>query len=416
MRSAASPAWCWDSTTLPTPRSAAALILKAGREKSLARRHPWIFSGAVERVDGDPASGATVDVVTSGGKFLARAAYSPASQIRARVWTFDAAQPVDAEFLRHRIGTAAARRNAMLDAHHTACRLVHGEGDGLPGLIVDRYGDTLVVALSAAGAEAWRDEIIAALAALPGVACIYERSDVEVRSLEGLAPRTGVAHGTLPAAVTIVEDGIAYIVDVAGGHKTGFYLDQRDSRRIVRAQAAGREVLNMFCYTGAFSLAALAGGAQSVLSIDSAEDALAGARANLAANPELPAERATWKEGDAFTELRKLRDAGASFDMIVLDPPKFAPTAAHAERAARAYKDINLLALKLLRDDGVLATFSCSAAIDAKLFAQIVAGAAQDAGTDAAVLARFSAGADHPVTLAFPEGDYLKGLLLRKFG
>ncbi len=184
----------------------------------------------------------------------------------------------------------------------------------------------------------------------------------------------------------------------------------------MRAQAAGRAVLNMFCYTGAFSLAALAGGAQSVLSIDSAGEALAGARANLAANPQLPADRATWKEGDAFAELRKLRDAGAQFDMIVLDPPKFAPTAAHAERAARAYKDINLLALKLLSDGGLLATFSCSAAIDAKLFAQIVAGAAQDAGTDAEIVARFSAGADHPVTLAFPEGDYLKGLLLRKFG
>ena len=401
---------------MPPLRSAATLILKAGREKSLARRHPWIFSGAVERIDGDPASGATVDVVTSGGKFLARAAYSPASQIRARVWTFDPAQAVDADFLRQRIAASAARRAAMLDPRHTACRLVHGEADGLPGVIVDRYADTLVVQLSAAGPEAWREVIIAALAALPDVACVYERSDVEVRSLEGLAPRTGVVHGTLPAAVTVVEDGLAFVVDVAHGHKTGFYLDQRDSRHIVRAQAAGRAVLNMFCYTGAFSLAALAGGAHSVLSIDSAAEALAGARANLAANPELPTERATWREGDAFTELRRLRDAGASFDMIVLDPPKFAPTAAHAERAARAYKDINLLALKLLRDGGLLATFSCSAAIDAKLFAQILAGAAQDAATDAAVVARFSASADHPVTLAFPEGDYLKGLLLRKQG
>jgi 23S rRNA (cytosine1962-C5)-methyltransferase len=354
--------------------------------------------------------------VTSGGAFLARAAYSPASQIRARVWTFAPDEAVDAALLRERIAAAAARRATLLDGRHTACRLIHGEADGLPGLIVDRYDDTVVLQLSAAGTEAWRDAIVAALAALPGIACVYERSDVEVRALEGLAPRTGALHGELPAAVKIVEDDITYVVDVAGGHKTGFYLDQRDSRRIVRAQARGRAVLNMFCYTGAFSLAALAGGAQSVLSIDSAGDALAGARANLAVNPQLPQDRATWKEGDAFAELRRLRDAGARFDMIVLDPPKFAPTAAHVERAARAYKDINLLALKLLHDDGLLATFSCSAAIDSKLFGQILAGAAQDAGTDAAVLGRFSASADHPVTLAFPEGDYLKGLLLQKRG
>ena len=390
------------------------LILKPGREKSLLRRHPWIFSGAIDRVDGDPASGATVKVAAADGRFLARAAYSPASQIRARVWTFDPAQAVDAAFLQGRIRAAAARRSALRDDRNTACRLVHGEADGIPGLIVDRYGDTIVVQLSAAGPESWRDAIVAALAAEQGVACVYERSDVEVRSLEGLPPRIGVMHGTLPPDVTMREDGIAYRVDIVAGHKTGFYLDQRDSRATVRALSAGRAMLNVFCYTGAFSLAGLAGGAASVLSIDSAGDALALARVNLEGNPELPADRATCKEGDAFVELRRLRDAGARFDLIVLDPPKFAPTAAHAERAARAYKDINLLALKLLRDDGLLATFSCSAAIDAKLFAQILAGAAQDAGTDATIVRRFAAGADHPVTLAFPEGEYLKGLLIRK--
>ncbi len=409
--------WRWDNPNLPTPRGVdATLILKPGREKSLQRRHPWIFSGAIDRVDGDPAMGDTVAVASASGKFLARAAYSPASQIRARVWTFDPAQPVDARFLRERIHAAAARRVPLRDARHTACRLIHGEADGLPGLVADRYGDTIVVQLSAAGPERWRDVIVAALAEEAGVTCVYERSDVEVRSLEGLPPRTGVMHGSLPDEVSMQEDGIAYGVDVVAGHKTGFYLDQRDSRKTVRAYAAGRAMLNVFCYTGAFSLAGLAGGAASVLSIDSAGDALARARDNLARNAELPAERATWQEGDAFTELRRLRDAGARFDLIVLDPPKFAPTAAHAERAARAYKDINLLALKLLRDDGLLATFSCSAAIDAKLFGQILAGAAQDALADAAILGRFTASPDHPVTLAFPEGDYLKGLLLRKIG
>ncbi len=402
---------------MPTPHSVAAtLTLKPGREKSLLRRHPWIFSGAIDRVDGHPGSGATVDVVAADGKFLARAAFSPSSQIRARVWTFDPAQEVDAPFLRDRIRAATMRRSPLRDAQNTACRLVHGEADGLPGLIADRYSDTVVLQLSAAGPESWRETFVAALAEEPGIACVYERSDVEVRSLEGLAPRTGVLHGSLPSDVTMREDGIAFRVDVAAGHKTGFYLDQRDNRRAVRALAAGRSMLNVFCYSGAFSLAGLAGGAASVLSIDSAGDALALARANLELNAELPANRATWKEGDAFTELRRLRDAAAQFDLIVLDPPKFAPTAAHAERAARAYKDINLLALKLLRMGGLLATFSCSAAIDAKFFSQIVAGAAQDAGTDAAILRRFAASPDHPVTLAFPEGEYLKGMLLQKLG
>ncbi len=247
-----------------------------------------------------------------------------------------------------------------------------------------------------------------------GAACVYERSDAEVRTLEGLPSRTGVARGALPAEVILVEDGLAYRVDVVSGQKTGFFLDQRDSRAAVRAMAAGRETLNMFCYTGGFTLAALAGGATRVLSIDSSADALAVGRENLVRNPGLDASRAEWHEDDAFAALRTLRDKAASFDLIVLDPPKFAPTMAHAERAARAYKDINLLALKLLRPRGLLATFSCSGGVDAALFRKIVAGAAQDAGTDAAVIGRFGASADHPVALAFPEGEYLKGLLIRK--
>jgi 23S rRNA (cytosine1962-C5)-methyltransferase len=285
----------------------------------------------------------------------------------------------------------------------------------LPGVVVDRYGATVVVQFSSAGADAWRGALADALAALPGVACVYERSDAEVRVLEGLAPRTGVLRGTLPDAVTLVEDGLAYRVDVAGGQKTGFYLDQRDSRASVRRLARG-DALNLFCYTGGFTLALLAGGAATVLSIDSSADALALARDNLALNPALDAARATWREADAFTELRQLRNVGASFDWIVLDPPKFAPTAAHAERAARAYKDVNLLALKMLRPGGLLATFSCSGGIDAALFRKIVAGAALDAHADAAVVGRFGASADHPVALAFPEGEYLKGLLVRKAG
>lgn len=393
---------------------AGALRLKPGRDKSLRERHPWIFSGAIAVVDGNPGSGETVDILRDDGTFIARGAYSPSSQIRARVWTFDAREAVEASFFARRAARAIAARAPMLDARHTGCRLIHGESDGLPGVVADRYGDTVVLQLSAAGADRWRDAIVDALAATTGAACVYERSDADVRTLEGLPPRTGVARGALPANIELVEDGIAYRVDVVAGQKTGFYLDQRDSRAAVRALAAGRETLNVFCYTGGFTLAALAGGGTRVLSIDSSAGALELARENLARNARLDAALAEWQEADAFTALRTLRDKAASFDLVVLDPPKFAPTMAHAERAARAYKDVNLLALKLLRPGGLLATFSCSGGIDAALFRKIVAGAAQDANADAAVIGHFGASSDHPVALAFPEGEYLKGLLIRK--
>jgi 23S rRNA (cytosine1962-C5)-methyltransferase len=398
----------------PLVEVAGALRLKPGRDKSLRERHPWIFSGAIASVDGNPGSGETVDVLRDDGTFIARAAYSPSSQIRGRTWTFDAREAIDDAFFARRVARAVAARAAMLDAHHTGCRVIHGESDGLPGVVADRYGDTVVLQLSAAGADRWRDAIVDALATTTGAACVYERSDAEVRTLEGLPPRSGVARGALPAKIILIEDGLAYGVDVVAGQKTGFYLDQRDNRAALRALAAGRETLNVFSYTGGFTLAALAGGAARVLSIDSSASALELARENLVRNAHLDAARADWQEADGFAALRTLRDKAASFDLIVLDPPKFAPTMAHAERAARAYKDVNLLALKLLRPGGLLATFSCSGGIDAALFRKIVAGAAQDANADAAVIGRFGASADHPVALAFPEGEYLKGLLIRK--
>jgi 23S rRNA (cytosine1962-C5)-methyltransferase len=388
--------------------------LHPGREKSLKQHHPWIFSGAIATESPPAASGDTVDLVSADGRFLARAAYSPASQIRARVWTFDAGESIDAAFFARRVARAVAARAPQLDARHTGCRLVHAEADGLPGVVADRYGATVVLQLTSAGAERWRDAIVAALVETTAATCIYERSDAEVRKLEGLPPRVGVAYGSLPDDVHFIEDGLCYGVDVVGGQKTGFYLDQRENRAAIRALAAKRDVLNVFCYTGAFTLAALAGGATRVLSLDSSADALANARTNLSRNPELVADRAEWHEADAFAELRKLRDRGAGFDLVIVDPPKFAPTAAHVERAARAYKDVNLWALKLLRPGGLLATFSCSGAIDAALFRKIVAGAAVDAAAEASVIGHFGAGPDHPVALAFPEGDYLKGLLIRK--
>ena len=387
--------------------------VKPDRDRSLRHRHPWLFSGAIADVEGEPASGATVEVRADDGDLLALAAWSPASQIRARVWSF-VPTPIDAAFIAMRVQKAIAARAGMLDACHDAVRIVHGESDGLPGVVADRYADVVVVQLLSAGAEAWRDEIVAALADATAARAIVERSDADVRALEGLAPRIGVVRGTLPDPVVCREHGVSYAVDVLAGQKTGFYLDQRDNRRIVGEHASGRQVLNAFCYTGGFTLACLAGGAAGVVSVDSSAPALALGRANLARNPVLDASRAQWIEADVFAELRRLRDADASFDLIVLDPPKFAPTAHHAERAARAYKDINLLALKLLASGGYLATFSCSGGIGPELFQKIVAGAAQDARADAAIVGRFAASADHPIALAFPEGEYLKGLLVRK--
>jgi 23S rRNA (cytosine1962-C5)-methyltransferase len=387
------------------------LVLKKGREKSLRRRHPWIFSGAVEKASGK--AGDTVEVLDATKKFVARAAYSPKSQIRARVWTFDAAEAVDAGFFRNRIRQALALREALPAARHAnALRLIHGESDGLPGLVVDRYADVLVAQFLAAGVERWRDPILDSLSEISGCEAIFERSDAEVRKLEGLEPRVGFARGNRNAArCPIIEYGLNFRVDVEQGQKTGFFLDQRENRQRVRALAAGREVLDGFCYTGGFSIAALAGGAKRVTAIESSAAALEVARENLAANP-LDASRIDFQQGDVFEKLRKLRDQNAKFDLVVLDPPKFAPTAAQVKKAARAYKDINLWALKLLAPGGLLATFSCSGGVSAELFQSIVAGAALDAGARAKIIERFSAAADHPIALEFPEAEYLKGLLV----
>jgi 23S rRNA (cytosine1962-C5)-methyltransferase len=389
--------------------------VKPGRERSLERLHPWVFSGAVERVEGSPGPGETVRVAAPDGRFLAWAAYSPQSQIRARAWSFaEDAFPDDA-WLRARLAAAVERRRTAVPPEAgDALRLVHAESDGLPGLIVDRYGDVLVAQFLAAGVDARRAAIGAALAEVTGCSTVYERSDADVRSLEGLSERTGPLLGDEPLKpIEIVEWGLRYRVDVREGHKTGFYLDQRDNRRRVRALASGREVLNCFAYTGGFAIASLAGGARSVLSLESSAPALGMARANAALNG-LDGSAAQWREADVFPELRRLRDRGRSFDLIVLDPPKFAPTARQADAAARGYKDINLNALKLLRPGGLLATFSCSGGVSAELFQKIVAGAAADAGVSASVLERFQAAPDHPARLEFPEGEYLKGLLLRR--
>ncbi|AOI71828.1 class I SAM-dependent rRNA methyltransferase [Burkholderia ubonensis] len=397
------------------------VTLKPSKDKSLLRRHPWIYANAIDRVDGKPAPGATVIVRAHDGRFLARGAYSPHSQIRVRVWSFDENEPIDHAFFKRRVQRAVAHRNTMVSGTG-AVRLVFGEADGLPGLIVDHYVEDsgaasprgqLVCQFMAAGVEAWKDAIVAALVGATGCPNVYERSDVSIREKEGLEQTTGVLAGDPPPATLITnENGVRYHVDVPNGHKTGFYVDQRDNRALVTQYANGRDVLNCFCYTGGFSLAALKGGAARVVSIDSSGDALALAQQNVVANGFDPA-RASWLDADAFKTLRRLVDEGDRFDLIVLDPPKFAPTRDSVDRAARAYKDINLSGFKLLRPGGLLFTYSCSGAIDMDLFQKIVAGAAADAKVDARILKRLGAGVDHPLLSAFPEGEYLKGLLLQ---
>jgi 23S rRNA (cytosine1962-C5)-methyltransferase len=386
--------------------------LKQGREKSLLRRHPWVFSGAIASVEGSPEPGETVIVRSAAGEFLAQAAFSPQSQIRARVWSWNESDVIDPAFLEHRIQQALTLRQAWVDSAQTdAYRMIHAESDGLPGLIVDRYHDTLVLQILSAGMERWRDEIVAILSKMEGVACIYERSDVTVRALEGLPERTGILFGDTGKPTRLIkENGLRFIVDIQNGQKTGFYLDQRENRAFVRQIAQGKSVLNCFCYTGGFSVYALSGGAESVLSIDSSEEAIQLAQENTLLNLGT-LDHSEWLVGDVFQELRTLRDRGRQFDRVILDPPKFAPTASQAQKAARGYKDINLLGFKLLKPGGILVTFSCSGGIDASFFQKIVADAALDAGVEAKIVCRLEQAPDHPTLLAFPEGTYLKGLV-----
>lgn len=395
----------------PTPT----LWLRPGRERSLRRRHPWVFSGAVARVDGNPGPGDTVVLRSADGELLARAAFSPSSQIRARAWTF-VDEAVDEALIERRLAAAIAARGGTAGggtASTAACRLVYAESDGLPGVIIDRYAGTLVVQLLTAGAEHWRATFAALLPKLTGLERVWERSDAEVRGLEGLEARVGpLAGDPPPPRIEIQEGGRRLWIDVHHGHKTGAYLDQRTNRARIGELASGRRVLDAFCYTGGFSVHALAGGAASVLAVDASAEALALTRANLELNG-LDAERYELAQGNVFELLRGLRDRGSSFDLIVLDPPKFAATASQRQGAARGYKDINLLAFKLLAPGGLLATFSCSGAVGGELFQSIVAGAALDAGVEAQVVERLGQASDHPVLLSFPEAEYLKGLVCR---
>lgn len=385
--------------------------LREGRERSLLRRHPWIFDSAIAKGSGD--AGETVRVEANDGRFLAWAAFSPASRMRARAWSFEEGDRIDAAFFAARCAQAVALR-AKLAVASDSVRLVHGESDGLPGLIVDRYGDTLVAQFLSAGAERWKKVLADALLQATGLTRLYERSDASSRGLEGMPEVTGWLQGAGATELTIAEHGWKFAVDVATGHKTGFYLDQRDSRAAFAdwvRRLGVRRVLNCYCYTGGFTVAGAAGGATELTSIDSSGPALERARGNLALNG-YGALAAEFVDADVNTMLRRYGEEGRQFDAIVLDPPKLAPTVAHAERAARAYKDINRLGLKLLAPGGALFTFSCSGGIPVELFHKIVASAGADAGVDGYIAQRLGAAPDHPMTLAFPEGEYLKGLVV----
>lgn len=393
----------------------AELILKTGREKSVLLKHPWIFSSAIAEIKGVINSGDVVNITSSQGQPLGLAAYSEKSQIKARMLSWDLHERIDKDFYKERIKSAIQkRRDFVITNNCNAYRLVFAESDGLPGLIVDQYADVLVIQISTAGMEKDREIIFEIFAELYPDCTIFERSDADVRALEGLPNRIGVIKGKqLPGEVSIIENGITYLVDIASGQKTGFYLDQSDNRYKLQRFCSGKDVLNCFSYTGGFTLNALKGGAQSVLSIDSSHAALDQMEVNIIRNGFAPG---TSKSicGDVFVELRKLRDRAQIFDVIILDPPKFAPTISQAEKASRGYKDINLLALKLLKPGGVLFTFSCSGGISRELFQKIVTGAAEDAGCLVQIIDQLSQAGDHPIALNFPESMYLKGLVCTK--
>jgi 23S rRNA (cytosine1962-C5)-methyltransferase len=401
------------------------ITLKAGKERSALRFHPWVFDSAIAKGGGDP--GETVRVESQTGQFLGWASFSPTSKIRARIWSFQSEERIDSAFFERQVAAAVAMR-ARLQVPSNGVRLIHGEADGLPGLIVDRYDDTLVAQFLSAGTERFKADIVKALVLHTDAKRVFERSDSGVRGLEGLSAVTGWLHRAEGAsddtAIVIQEHDWSLQLDIAEGHKTGFYLDQRDSRLKFAEYARRlnlRQVLNCFCYTGGFSVAALSGMRQSgalgsgaeVISVDSSGPAIAKAQANVQRNG-FSTDNASFMDADVNATLRSLHKEGRQFDGIVLDPPKFAPSAAHADRAARAYKDINRWAFKLLAPGGVLFTYSCSGGIPPELFHKIVASAGTDSGIDAYILERVQAAPDHPMTVNFPEGEYLKGLILMK--
>ena len=388
--------------------------LKKGRDKSFNRKHPWIFSGAIDSVKDVNSNGETVDIISGDGKFLGYGSYSSHSQISVRVLSFNPDEKINLDFFQKRIKNAAEfRKQIITDKTTNAFRVVNAESDSLPGLVVDKYGDYLVCQFLSAGAEFWKKEIVEILVSLFNPTGIFERSDVEVREKEGLLPSKGVLFGKEPdELIEIIENGNKFFVDVNLGHKTGFYLDQRDNRKILEQFASGKEILNCFSYTGGFSVYAVKAGASKVINVDSSAESLVLAEKNFFLNG-IDSSKFENTHDDVFKYLRKLRDTNRQFDVIILDPPKFAESVSQIDKAARGYKDINLLALKLLKKNGLLFTFSCSGHIVPDLFNKIIADAAADAGREVHILKYLTQSPDHTMLTSFPEGLYLKGLICK---
>ena len=391
-----------------------AVTLKPGRDKTARQRHPWIFSGAIAKIEGNPQAGDVVMVVDSDNKFIAYGHYSPISQIRIRLLDWNNDTKIDDAWWYKKIRSSIERRNNIPDlADSNAIRLVYAESDFIPGLIVDKYDDFLIAQFLSCGVDKIKNEIAAILNDIIKPRGIYERSDVEVRKLEGLEPQKGVLSGAEPSnEIIITERRIKFGVDIISGHKTGLYLDQRYNRKSVAEFAAGKKVLDCFCYGGGFSLYALANKCQNVTLVDSSQAALDMANRNVELNG-FDLSKAYFVAGDVFEVLRELRSLGKRFDMIILDPPKFAPTKKDLKKALSAYKDINLLALKLLEPDGILATFSCSGAVDSQTLQTVLFWAATDSGRQVQIIQKLSQDIDHPISVTFPESEYLKGFICR---
>jgi len=396
----------------PRPKVAGDVILKPGRAKSVHNRHPWIFSGAIARVVGNPAPGDTVRVLDHQGAAVASGYYNRHSQIRVRLMSWDPERPANEELWRELLAESIARRDSLLASRDvTACRLVYAESDRLPGLILDRYGDWLVLQALTAGVEGRKHALAEAALEFTGVRGVYERSDVGVRRHEGLRKTAGLLLGVEPPErIEVLEHGVRWLVDVRVGHKTGFYLDQRENRRRLMPYAKAAQVLNVFAYTGGFGVCAALAGASEVVHVDSSANALALANEHVALN-ELNARVHHYVVGDAFQVLREMRDSGEQYDLVVLDPPKFAFSQRDVPAAARGYKDINMLGMALVRPGGMLATFSCSGRVSEDLFQKVLFGASVDVGRDVRILERLHQAPDHPVLLTFPEGAYLKGVI-----
>ncbi|MCU4674618.1 class I SAM-dependent methyltransferase [Catenovulum sp. 2E275] len=388
------------------------ITLVKGREKSLLRKHPWIFSRAIAELNGKPKSGETIDVYSAKGEWLAKAAYSPQSQIRARVWSFEQTETIDFDFFVRKIKAAKAMREQLISSVSNAYRLIAGESDGIPGLTLDLYNNVIVGQFLSAGVEFHKQTIVKALNQVFPDMAIYERSDVAVRKKEGLSQTTGWLSGQADSKVWITENGLKILVDIEQGHKTGFYLDQRDNRQIAAQYCQNKQVLNCFSYTGTFGLYALQAGADKVTNVDVSDTALNTASLQYAENGFN--DKFEQVNADVFKLLRQYKEQDIQFDVIVLDPPKFAENKGQVIRACRGYKDINMLALQLLKPGGTLLTFSCSGLVDADLFQKVVADAAVDAGVNAQIIQKLTQAKDHPISLNYPEAFYLKGLVVKK--